>query len=91
MLFSLARNVHPEPVEGWGIVPFMFRQSQHERHVNSIKVRPSNSVLFLQKYMVFPLTIHTLPHLHQSYLMGAYVVVPSFLESGSHGKGPLCR
>jgi len=31
MLFSLARTVHPEPVEGYVIKPFMLRQAQHER------------------------------------------------------------
>ena len=31
MLFSQARTVHPEPVEGYAIKPFMLRQAQHER------------------------------------------------------------
>ncbi len=37
-------TVHPEPVEGWTVKPFMVRQAHHERlNLNpSLTSRPSN-------------------------------------------------
>jgi hypothetical protein len=32
-------TVHPEPVEGWVVKPFMLRRAQHERLINSIGLR----------------------------------------------------